>query len=196
METEVAVEKARTIVQARATHFEAPWMHGFVPRIRDFDSRMGIFGIDPPAPFAAEHFSHLSPAAIPVYEGVFSRTDEAMRADAFTKGAVCVTNLFQEHDALAAGGLIASQVEMMVEKQSYPAVDEDLMNEYVDILVAILCNEEKSTWRDMLSYSAGVWWMLGLTRGRDDKLSGKCSYRHKVFEIVMAQAKRGSMGVV
>ena len=157
--------------------------------MRDFDERMGLFQIDPPVPFVAEHFSHLSPAAIPVYEGVFSRMDESMRADAFTKGAVCVTNLFQERVALTAGELIARQVELMVERQLYPAVDEMLVNEYVDVLVAILCNEEKSTWRDMLSYNAGVWWMLGLTYGDD-------SVRRMVLDIVMGQAKRGSMGVV
>ncbi len=189
METEVLVEKARTIAEARAVQFEAPWMHGFIPRVRDFDERMGLFPIDPPVPFVAEHFSHLSPAAIPVYENVLSRSDEAMRADAFTKGAVCVTNLFQESTALEAGGLIARQVELMVEKQLYPAVDEALVDEYVDIMVAVLCNEERSTWRDMLSYSAGVWWMLGLTRGDD-------SVRRTVFEIVLGQAKRGSMGAV
>ncbi|KKL89631.1 hypothetical protein LCGC14_1912780, partial [marine sediment metagenome] len=76
-----------------------------------------------------------------------------------------------------------------VEKQSYPAVDETLVDEYVDIMVAVLCNEERSTWRDMLSYNAGVWWMLGLTRGDD-------SVRRTVFEIVLGQAKRGSMGAV
>ncbi len=189
METDVLIEKARTIAEARAGEFEAPWMLGFIPRVRPYDQRMGIFKIDPPVPFVQEHFSHLSPAAIPVYESVFSRVDESMRADAFTKGAVCVTNMFQESVARTAGDLISRQVEMMVGRQAYPAVDERLLEVYVDVMVAVLCNEERSTWRDMLSYSAGVWWMLGLA-------DGSSWYRKQAFEVVIGQAKRGSMGVV
>lgn len=197
MDVDILLEKANTVAAARAEEFEAGWMLGFVPRVREHDVGLELFQIDPPVPFVEEHFSHLSPAAIPIYENVFSRTDEFMRADAFTKGAVCVTNLFQESTAYNAGNLISRQVEMMVERQEYPAVDEDFLTAYVDVMVAILCNEERSTWRDMLSYSAGVWWMMGLTGGCFKSVSrhGKSFYQ-AVFDIVIAQAKRGSMGLV
>ncbi len=190
---DLLLEKAQTIIDARVDPFEADWLYAFLPSVRDHDEQLELFEVAPEAPFVGEMFSYLSPGAIPIYEGVFSRNDEVMRLDSFTKGAVCVTNLYSPNVAQWAGTLIEKQVELMVEKQAYPAIDERFLESYVDVLLATLCNEEFSTWRDLLSYSTGVWWLMGLSKGTSKKVKRSgLTYEKTIFDLVLTRAKLGT----
>ena len=80
------------------------------------------------------------------------------------KGAALVSGLMVEDDAAASGHLLNAVLERIPSEQSFPALDEYLYPDYVDVATTILMNEEMTTWRNMLAFNLGVWWMLGFVK--------------------------------
>ena len=152
--------KMKEIVAHLVGLYEARWLWLFTPGVREHDEELEVFSLDLEDWQWKESFNHSTPKVIPLYENVYSRQGEGLGFDYFIKGAVAFANLYHEPDLLT--DFFQSQLELMMEAQEYPRIDENYVSDYADIVEAILLGEEQTTWKQMLAYTAGVYWMLGM----------------------------------
>jgi hypothetical protein len=192
MNTSVDVEdivyqesRASQILKSFATLYEAQWLLKFRPVSRPADEELEFLSLDFSDWIGEESFHHLSPKVISLYETVYSRQGEGMGFDYFIKGAVSVANLFSDPNLLA--GFFQGQLALMTEVSEYPYIVERYLKDYVDVLEAIMLGDETTTWKQMLSYTAGVYWVLGMVKP-DSMPSG---FQSQIRQFMIERAKRG-----
>lgn len=186
------VDRLQEVLIRREGEFEALWLRIFKPVVRERDESVVMFHVENPG----EELDYRTPMVIPVFEGAFTRQGEGLGLEAFAKGAASMSNLLGESQIPQVGEFLTLQVQAMGEAQVLPAVDETLITRYVDVAIAILMNEETTTWRDGLMYNAGAWWLLSFMDGLTDKvepgLMQKVTHVDRVRSILLRRAEMGT----
>jgi hypothetical protein len=177
--------RAKEILSYYAQLYEANWLLAFMPGTRPADKEFEILNLDFSDWIGEESFHHLSPKVIGLYETVYSRQGEGMGFDYFIKGAVAIANLFPDPSLLA--GFFQGQLELMTEVTEYPLIVDRYIQDYVDIIEAIMLGDERTTWKQMLAYNAGVYWMMSLVRP-ESMYNG---FQQHIRRFMLDRAKRG-----
>lgn len=177
--------KAREILRHYATAFEAKWLLAFMPGSREADEELEFLDLDFADWIGEESFSHTSPKVIGLYEQTYSRQGEGLGFDYFIKGAVSVANLCPDPDLLR--DFFLGQLELMTEVSEYPMIVERFLEDYVDILEAILMGEERTTWKQLLAFNSGVYWMMGMVR----PASMYPNFQEHIRKFMLDRAKLG-----
>ena len=183
------IDKAKSVLGHFAQLYEANWLWAFSPDMRTQvdQEELEILTIDFTDWDGENSFHHLSPKVIALYEQVYSRQGEGMGFDYFTKGAVAMANLFPDPDLLM--GFFASQLEWMFETNEYPKLSPRYLEDYVDVITAVMLGEEQTTWKQMLAYTSGVYWVLSLCR-IDSMYPG---FQDTIRLYMIERAKKGTV---
>lgn len=177
--------KAKEILHHYAKLYEAKWLVAFMPGSRPSDEEVEFLNLDYADWIGEESFSHMSPKVISLYEQTYSRQGEGLGFDYFIKGAVSVANLCPDPDLLR--DFFLGQLELMTEVSEYPLIVDRFLEDYVDVLEAILMGDERTTWKQLLAFNSGVYWMMGMVRPE----SMYPQFQGHIRQFMLSRAKLG-----
>lgn len=185
LEKDYQLRKAMKVIEYYSELHEAKWLYDFIGGVVPIDENVVLLTLDI-KDWATEYFSYLHPRVMSIYYGINLGLGTGIGLDYFVRGAVTASSIVDENQLDMITHMLKLQHEYMYEKENYPYIAEKFLGDYVSILTTVLVNPETSTWRQMLAFVSGVYWLLSFVDTSDDD-----SIIRRIYDILIDRAKKG-----
>ncbi len=165
--TEFLAEKLDVLITKFVVDYSAHWVQIYNIAPRPVDKALDIFTADPEFRLNLESFNQLTPEALPIYEGMYSRQDEGLFLDAFAVGASSVANMIIVDEHPLVGEFVNTILDKIVELTVFPKIAEDVFPIYVEAMAGVMVQDEEMLQKAFYSYLVGVCWLLGHLSNRE-----------------------------
>lgn len=108
----------------------------------------------------------------------------------FVRGAAVVACILEENSGNFVRQALQMVAQRIVQGGELPAIEQDFYNELIDIQTITVNNGEPVSWRSILSYSLGAFWMLSYIKNPRKK-RGQYSPLDFVDRVIVTAAQLG-----
>ncbi len=183
-------DKGTGVIEHYARLHEANWLSDYFRCTIEHDVDLEMWDLDLSEWNSESSFSYLNPKVVSVFYGVNLGLGRGMGYDYFIRGAATLANIVNPSQLPSLTVWLEAQHVAMYEAETFPAVNEKFLQDYVDILTTTLLQEESTTWRPFLSFISGIYWLLSQVRVEADH-----PIVLEIRELLLDRARKGLIEV-
>ena len=190
---------------------DAEYVFRFLLSLRTYDRDIQIFNPVKELSLSPGDFVSITPESLGVYTNMWYpatsdyvsylpndsliRQGEDLWLDSFSQGISAMSIFVDEEDRSRLSELGNLMLYTVHKEDKYPAICDIYEGEYCSVATAVLENNERLNFREILAYNAGVWWVAGHIKdfrkikvvvGGKDKVSAV----DWVYDVMRSRAER------
>ncbi len=185
LERDYQVRKALKVIEHYSEATEAKWLFDFMRGVIPADEQVVLLTPETEN-WDPSYFSYLHPRIVSIYYSVNLSLGLGIGLDYFIRGAATAASIVSEGQLEMVGQMLKLQHEAMYEAETFPYVAEKYLENYVTIITTALVSPETTTWRQMLAFISGVYWLLSYV-----DISGDDPVLKTIYDILIDRAKKG-----
>lgn len=153
-------------------YIEAFDLGAFVPKFRKAAPELQVLTPARVLP-AVKDVSFSDPEVVAIYFNTYGGAEPALEFRSFTKGVAAGAFIIEESQRVQLPQAVETLAAAVMEGAPIPPISEEFQERVQHVIEAIFSNNEQISWRSLLAFTAGAFWVLGFVKDPFEKVENQ-----------------------